>query len=109
MCFFAQLDVTSQAYYNLNNINMNNYKTQVIEFTNRWLCSTNHKDIGSLYIFFAGFAGIIGTLFSVFIRLELMYPGNQIMGANYQFYNVVITSHALIMIFFLVMPLLIGG
>jgi len=88
---------------------MNNFKTQAIEFTNRWLCSTNHKDIGSLYIFFAGFAGIIGTLFSVFIRLELMYPGNQIMGANYQFYNVVITSHALIMIFFLVMPLLIGG
>jgi cytochrome c oxidase subunit I len=78
-------------------------------FFQRWFCSTNHKDIGTLYIIFAGFAGIVGTLFSVIIRLELMYPGNQIISNNYQFYNVLITAHAFIMIFFLVMPLMIGG
>src|SRR5688572_2570497 len=87
----------------------NNKITDLLIFFNRWVCSTNHKDIGTLYIIFAGFAGMVGTLFSVFIRIELMYPGNQIVGTNYQFYNVLITAHAFIMIFFLVMPLMIGG
>jgi len=75
-------------------------KDGFIAFFERWFCSTNHKDIGTLYIIFAAFSGIVGTLFSVFIRLELMYPGNQIVGNNYQFYNVLITAHAFIMIFF---------
>jgi cytochrome c oxidase subunit 1 len=55
------------------------------------------------------FAGIIGTLFSILIRMELAYPGNQFFYGNYQFYNVAVTAHAFIMIFFMVMPAFIGG
>ncbi len=55
-------------------------------FVKRWLFSTNHKDIGTLYLIFAFIAGVIGTLFSIIIRLELAYPGDQILNGNYQFY-----------------------
>ncbi|MBV0899653.1 MAG: cytochrome c oxidase subunit I [Wolbachia endosymbiont of Fragariocoptes setiger] len=73
----------------------------------RWLFSTNHKDIGTLYIIFSIIAGIIGGLLSVIIRTQLMHIN--ILNNNYQLYNVMITGHALIMVFFMIMPALMGG
>jgi cytochrome c oxidase subunit 1 len=74
----------------------------------RWFFSSNAKDIGTLYLIFALFSGLIGTAFSVLIRLELSGPGVQYISDN-QLYNSIITAHAIVMIFFMVMPALIGG
>ncbi len=75
----------------------------------RWLMSTNHKDIGTMYIIFAIIAGLIGGLFSVLFRLQLAHLGSTFLGGDNQFYNVLITAHALIMVFFMIMPALFGG
>src|SRR5688572_14720569 len=74
----------------------------------RWLNSTNHKDIGTMYLLFAIVAGLIGGFLSVMMRMELQEPGLQYFADGHGF-NVFVTGHGLIMVFFMVMPAMIGG
>ncbi|MFP5296914.1 MAG: cbb3-type cytochrome c oxidase subunit I, partial [Alphaproteobacteria bacterium] len=90
-------------------------------FFTRWFLSTNHKDIGMLYLMFAIFTGLVGGALSGLIRWELAEPGIQlfregsiiqhlgIVEASKHGYNVTVTAHALIMVFFVVMPATMGG
>jgi cytochrome c oxidase subunit 1 len=92
---------------------MHHHDDHVPSFWRRWFYSTNHKDIGTLYIIFSIIAGLIGGLFSVLMRAELQAPGMDVLPMLSdnpgQMWNVWITAHGLIMVFFVVMPALIGG
>ena len=85
----------------LNSSHLNPKTSSVSMFWERWFWSSNAKDIGTLYLIFALFAGLVGTAFSVLIRLELSAPGVQYISDN-QLYNSIITAHAIVMIFFMV-------
>jgi cytochrome c oxidase subunit 1 len=74
----------------------------------RYVYSTNHKDIGTMYLIFAICAGLVGGFLSMMMRAELMYPGMQIFKEVHTF-NVFVTGHGLIMVFFMIMPAMIGG
>lgn len=93
----------------LINNNNNSYIRKSLSMSiERWFCSSNAKDIGMAYLIFALLSGLVGTAFSVLIRIELSNPGVQFIADN-QLYNSIITAHALVMIFFMVMPAMIGG
>src|SRR5437764_11560067 len=74
----------------------------------RFVYSTNHKDIGTVYLIFSICAGLVGATLSMFMRAELMSPGLQVFHEPHTF-NVFVTGHGLIMIFFMIMPAMIGG
>ena len=76
-------------------------------FINRWIYSTNHKDIGTIYFYFSIWAGLLGASIRIIIRMKLSHPN--IIGQNDQLYNVIVTAHAFVIIFFIVIPAIIGG
>jgi hypothetical protein len=84
-----------------SNVEKSSLKSSISMWYERWFLSTNAKDIGTLYLMFALFSGLLGTAFSVLIRMELSGPGVQYIADN-QLYNSIITAHALLMIFFMV-------
>jgi cytochrome c oxidase subunit 1 len=79
------------------------------KFLNKWIYSTNHKIIGTLYFLFGIFSSTLGVSYSFFIRTELTEPGSQWLHGNYHFYNTLVTSHGIVMIFFAAMPILMGA
>ena len=98
----------SDKYNFLKNIhNMYNvFKERVL---NRWVWTTNHKRIGILYIYFGIFNGFLAILLSMVMRLELTFPGDQVLFGQYEFYNMITTMHGILMLFVVVMPILFGG
>jgi cytochrome c oxidase subunit 1 len=75
----------------------------------KWVYTTNHKNVGILYLFFGLFTGLLAVIMSIVIRMELAFPGDQVLLGNYQLYNVLITAHGLLMLFFVILPIAAGG
>ena len=112
-CDVMKDDNKNRNYSTVTNVNeKKSYSFKIIGditmWKERWFLSCNAKDIGTLYLMFALFSGLLGTAYSVLIRLELSGPGIQFIADN-QLYNTIITAHAILMIFFMVMPAMIGG
>lgn len=80
-----------------------------MSYITRWLYSTSHKDIAILYLGYGLISALVGTAMSVIIRMELSAPNAQFLQGNGQVFNVLITGHAIAMIFLFVMPVLIGA
>nr|YP_009370822.1 cytochrome c oxidase subunit 1 [Pharyngomonas kirbyi]ARO47988.1 cytochrome c oxidase subunit 1 [Pharyngomonas kirbyi] len=98
-------------YYS-NEVQMPNKIKEVTRILNRmkdFIFTTNHKDIGILYLIIGSFGGVAATFMSLLIRLELVSPGDQILLGNYQLYNQIVTAHGVIMLFFVILPILFGG
>jgi cytochrome c oxidase subunit I len=88
------------------NFDATKFRIRVLE---RWVWTTNHKRIGILYIYFGIFNGFLAILLSMVMRLELTFPGDQVLFGEYQFYNMITTMHGILMLFVVVMPILFGG
>ena len=84
-------------------------KSANLDWFHRWVWGTNHKHIGVLYFILGFWGGLVGFFLSMVIRLELSRPGNGFLGGNHQLYNSIVTAHGIIMIFFFVMPVLLGA
>lgn len=78
-------------------------------FAKEWLFTTNHKKLGLNYIIFSGFSGLFGTVLSTAIRAELAQPGSLVFNNNSNIYHTIVGTHAIVMVFFLVTPLVFGG
>jgi len=82
---------------------------KISQFLKNWVYTTNHKRIGILYILFGVFNGFLAVLLSLLIRIELAFPGDQILFETFQFYNLIVTLHGVLMLFVVVLPILFGG
>lgn len=81
----------------------------VTQFSKKWLWTTNHKRIGIMYLLFGSLTACLSVLVSVIMRLELSFPGDQVLFGEYQLYNVMVTMHGVLMLFFVVVPIAVGG
>ena len=84
-------------------------KARVLYYTNNWIYTTNHKRIAVNYFWFVILAGICGMILATIIRLEMAYPGVGVLAGDSLQYLSVVTAHAVIMVFFMIMPLLFGA